>query len=137
MYFVPAGVPPFMLEEVCLSVEEVEALRLKDVEKLEEGEGAERMKISRSTFHRLVESARSKVAEALVNGKAIRIEGGNYELAARRFQCSDDGHEWEVPFETLIRGGPKFCPQCRSPNITPLPPFAPGWRWRGGWGRRR
>lgn len=49
------------------------------------------MKISRPTFHRVLGSARKKVAEALINGKAIRIEGGNFGLASQRFRCKGDG----------------------------------------------
>jgi len=82
-----------MLEEVCLSVDEAEAVRLKDLEGLEQEEGADKMGISRPTFQRVLMSARQKVADALLNGKAIRIEGGNFELAVRRFRCADSGHE--------------------------------------------
>jgi len=77
-YFKPAGIPLRALEEVRLSVEEAEAIRLKDLEGLEQEQGAERMNISRPTFQRVLASARQKIAYALLNGKAIRIEGGNY-----------------------------------------------------------
>jgi predicted DNA-binding protein (UPF0251 family) len=68
------------LEETILAVDEFEAIRLKDLEGLEQEECASRMNISQPTFHRLVLSARKKIAEAIVNGKAIRIEGGNFEV---------------------------------------------------------
>ena len=93
------------LEEVGLLVEEAEAIRLKDLEGLEQEECAEKMNISRSTFSRILDIARQKVADALLNGKAIRIEGGNFELAIRRFRCIS-GHEWEVPFEKMVAAGP-------------------------------
>ena len=80
-YFKPAGIPLRVLEEVCLSVEEAEAIRLKDTEGLEQEQGAEKMNISRPTFQRVLGSARQKIADALLNGKAIRIEGGNFEMA--------------------------------------------------------
>lgn len=80
-YFKPAGIPMRVLEEVRLSVEEAEAVRLKDLEGLEQEQGAEKMNISRPTFQRVLVSARQKIAEALLNGKAIRIEGGNFEMA--------------------------------------------------------
>jgi predicted DNA-binding protein (UPF0251 family) len=80
-YFKPAGIPLRVLNEVRLSVEEAEAVRLKDVEGLEQGEGAEKMNISRPTFQRVLASARQKIADALLSGKAIRIEGGNFEIA--------------------------------------------------------
>jgi predicted DNA-binding protein (UPF0251 family)/predicted Fe-Mo cluster-binding NifX family protein len=78
-YFKPAGIPLRDLEEVCMSVEEAEALRLKDLEGLEQEQGAEKMNVSRPTFQRVLASARQKVADALLNGKAIRIEGGNFQ----------------------------------------------------------
>lgn len=79
-YFKPMGVPMHSLEEVVLSVEELEAIRLKDLEGLEQEECADKMKISRPTFFRIIMSAREKVADALVNGKAIKVEGGNYRI---------------------------------------------------------
>ena len=69
-----------MLEEVILTVEELEAVRLKDLEGLEQEECADMMKVSRPTFFRIITSARQKIADALVNGKAIRVEGGNYKV---------------------------------------------------------
>jgi len=133
-YFKPAGIPLRFLEEVCLSVEEAEAIRLKDLELLEQEECAQRMRISRPTFHRVLESARSKLADALLNGKAIRIKGGSFEMAMRRFRCGHDGQEWDVPFEAMVAGFPKVCPRCDSPNIHPIP--SPGFGGRG-WGRGR
>lgn len=79
-YFKPAGIPLRALDEVSLSVEEMEAIRLKDGEGLEQEQAAEKMNISRPTFQRVLNSARQKVAGALLNGKAIRIEGGNFEM---------------------------------------------------------
>ena len=125
-FFAPLGFPP--MGEVILSVEEVEAIRLKDLEDLEQEECARRMRVSRPTFHRILESGRKKIAEALLYGKAIRIEGGNFELAFRRFRCNRDGHEWEVPFEKLITAPPRFCPNCNGADIQPVPPFDFGWR---------
>jgi uncharacterized protein len=79
-YFKPAGIPLRVLEENCLSLEEVEALRLRDLEHLEQVECARKMNVSRPTFQRVLASARKKVADSLLGGKALRIEGGNYEL---------------------------------------------------------
>jgi predicted DNA-binding protein (UPF0251 family)/predicted Fe-Mo cluster-binding NifX family protein len=81
-YFKPAGIPIRFLEEVRLSYEETEAIRLKDIEGLDQSGCAERMNVSRPTAQRIIESARKKIADALLNGKAIRIEGGNYEMVA-------------------------------------------------------
>ena len=79
-YFKPAGVPLRELTEVTLTVEELETLRLKDLEDLNEMDAAKRMNISQPTFNRLVASAHRKVAEAISKGKAIKIEGGTYKL---------------------------------------------------------
>ena len=133
-YFKPAGIPMVNLQEVHLLVEEAEAIRLKDLEGLEQEECAQKMSISRTTFSRILDSARQKMADALLNGKAVRIEGGNFEMAVRRFRCLE-GHEWEVPFETMISAPPEVCPKCKTPSIMPL--FASGiGPGRGGWGRR-
>lgn len=133
-YFKPAGIRLAHLEEVRLCVEEAEAIRLKDIEGLEQDECARKMNVSRTTFARILLSARRKMADALLNGKAIRIEGGNFEMAVRRFRC-EQGHEWEVPFEIMIKEPPELCPTCNTPNIMAL------WPWRsacgiGGGGRR-
>jgi len=120
-YFKPAGLPLVDLEEVCISVEEAETLRLKDLQGLEQEECADQMNISRPTFQRLLSSARRKVAGALIHGKAIKIEGGNFEMAQRRFKCND-GHEWEVPFEVMISTPPRRCPECSTRKITTLLP---------------
>ena len=125
-----------ILEEVCVSVEEAEAIRLKDIEKLDQEKCAERMDISRPTFQRVLGSARQKIADALLNGKAIRIEGGNYEIAMRRFRCVDEGHEWDISFEDAVNSDPPVCPECRSINTLPVqrPGFEGG---RGNCGKRR
>lgn len=113
-YFKPAGVPLRQLEEVVLTVEELEAIRLKDLEGLEQEPCAERMNISRPTFVRIINTARRKLAEALVKGKAIRIEGGNYQFV-QPLKCQDCGNEWKQPQDELD----KECPQCHSTNWTP------------------
>ena len=129
-YFKPAGIPLRILDEVQLSVEEAEAIRLKDLESLDQEAGAERMNISRPTFQRVLMSARQKMADALLNGKAIRIEGGNFEMAFRQFKCLN-GHEWEVPFEVMISAPPRLCPKCDTPRIESLLPARFGWKGRG------
>ena len=73
VYFKPRAVPLSMLEEVDLSIDELEALRLCDLKDLEQKEAAKKMKVSQSTLQRILASARKKVAEALINGKAIKI----------------------------------------------------------------
>jgi predicted DNA-binding protein (UPF0251 family) len=137
-FFKPVGIPVNALQGIRLSLEELESIRLKDLEGLEQEESAKQMRISRPTFGRILESARKKLADALINGKAIQIEGGNFELAERLFRCGDDGHEWNVPFETMAQKLPLSCPKCLSVNIQPmpLPSFSSGRgcgrRFRGG-----
>lgn len=80
-YFKPVGIPLRMLAENQLTLEEMEAIRLRDLEHLEQVECARKMNISRPTFQRVLGSARQKVADSLFAGKALRIEGGNYELS--------------------------------------------------------
>jgi uncharacterized protein len=79
-YFKPRGVPLRDLNEVRLSVEELEALRLVEVEGLEQEEAAELMNVSRQTFGRILSTAWRTVAQAVVLGMALRIEGGDYAL---------------------------------------------------------
>jgi len=82
-YFKPRGVPLADLEEVILNVDEFEAVRLKDLEGLEQEECAKKMNISQPTFHRLALSARKKIADGIVNGKALKIDGGNFKIIGK------------------------------------------------------
>jgi len=82
-YFKPAGIRMIDLEESILTVDEFEAVRLKDLEGLEQEEAAKKMNISQPTFHRLLSSARKKIADSIVNGKALKIEGGNFKVMGR------------------------------------------------------
>jgi len=77
VYFKPAGIPVHMLAEVVLTLAELESLRLADLNGLYQEQAAEKMKISRPTFSRVIEQARRKVADALIHGKAVRIETGS------------------------------------------------------------
>jgi predicted DNA-binding protein (UPF0251 family) len=72
-YFKPRGIPVYELEEIILDHDELESLRLADLLANSHEEAASEMKISRATFGRIVESARKKVADGILNGKAIRI----------------------------------------------------------------
>lgn len=73
-YYKPRGIPMRFLEEISLELDEFEAIRLKDYEGLYQDAAADKMRISRQTFGRILESAHKKIAEALIYGKAIRIE---------------------------------------------------------------
>ena len=78
--FKPQGIPARDLAEVVVPIEGLEALRLSDLEKLDQETAAARMNVSRQTFGRVLAEARELVAEALVMGKMIRIQGGSYTL---------------------------------------------------------
>jgi predicted DNA-binding protein (UPF0251 family) len=82
--FKPIGIPVTELEEIVMTLDEFEAIRLADLEGLYQEQAAEKMKISRPTFSRIVDAARRKVADALVHGRALRIEGGPIQQGARR-----------------------------------------------------
>lgn len=79
-YFKPRGIPLSELEEVVLSLDEYEAIRLADYEQLYQEEAAAQMNISRQTFGRIIEAAHKKIADVLTNGKALKIEGGEVAL---------------------------------------------------------
>jgi uncharacterized protein len=91
--FKPAGIPMRELEEVVMTLDEFEALRLADLEGLYQEQAAERMNVSRPTFGRVIDSAHRKLADALVHAKALRIEGGPVELGRRRCCRVHDGEE--------------------------------------------
>ena len=118
-YFKPKGIPLRELQEERLSVEELEALKLIDIEGLYQEEAAARMEVSRPTFHRILKEARTKVTRCLVEGKALGIEGGNYILSGdtRIFECFSCGHQWGEPFGTGIRACESTCPECGQRTV--------------------
>lgn len=118
-YFVPAQINIPNFPETILKLEELEAIRLKDLEGLEQGECADRMEVSRPTFQRILLSAREKIADSLVNGKIIHIDGGNFTQNICPVKCIDCGNEWMESYEKLrsIRDGSYTCPACCSKNI--------------------
>lgn len=79
-YFKPRGIPMTQLEEVVLKMDEFEAIRLADFEKMYQEQAAKTMDVSRQTFGNIIASAHQKIADCLVHGKALKIEGGVVEL---------------------------------------------------------
>lgn len=73
-YFKPRGIPLCSLEEVCLNLDEVEAIRLADMKGLYQEQAASQMKISRQTFGNIINSAHRKIADAIINAKALQIK---------------------------------------------------------------
>ena len=111
-YFKPAGVRMIDLEESIMTVDEFEAVRLKDLGGLDEETAAKKMNISQPTFNRLVSSARKKIADAIVNGKAIKIEGGVYKMVG--FGRGRGGRgRMRGPF-AAGPGGTCVCPSCKN-----------------------
>jgi len=82
--FKPMGIPARSMEIVVINIDEFEAMRLVDLEGLSQEEAAQKMNVSQPTINRLLTSARRKIADALTNGKMIRIEGGNYKYIPPR-----------------------------------------------------
>ena len=115
--FMPAGVPACDVEEVVLSLDECEAIRLADLEGLYHEEAAARMNVSRQTFGRILETGRKKVAQVLVEGKALRIGGGEVEMSTgRTIKCPNCKRPWTMQSDG---GPPQGCPKCKSTNILP------------------
>ncbi len=103
-------------EPVVLQLEELEAVRLKDLKGWEQATCASVMGLSRPTYQRILQSARSKIAMALVEGRAIIIQGGNYVMKNRVFECVACQHVWsEAPCTEGGKHGYELaCPQCGS-----------------------
>jgi hypothetical protein len=103
------------------------------------------MGVSRATFHQVLKSARGKLADAILNGKAIQVEGGSFAFPGGRFRCRRDGSEWSLPPGPLPGLSSVTCPTCNSHEVHPVPqPCGPmrnampgrwGHGWQGRWGR--
>ena len=118
-YFVPSENATSTIPANVLKLEELEAVRLKDLEGLEQSECAARMEISRQTFQRILLSAREKIADSLVNGRPIHVKGGNFTQDVYSVSCLDCGRQWADSRENVDRtaGTGYSCPACRSQNI--------------------
>jgi len=118
-YFVPSTKDVPNMPKIILLIEELEAIRLKDLEGLEQEECAERMQVSRPTFQRILLAAREKVADSLINGKVIHIDGGNYTRNICPVKCLDCGKEWMESYENLIaiKSREYACPDCASTHV--------------------
>lgn len=113
-YYKPREIPLCCLEIANLSIEELEAIRLCDLLQMEQNEAADRMGVSRKTFWIDLQRARQKVADALVNGKAIEISGGEYVNTGEcrvNYLCKECDYVWEPE---LNHNRPTSCPSCGS-----------------------
>jgi uncharacterized protein len=112
--FKPRGIPLSELETVVLSLDELEALRLADLEGDQQQEAATKMNISRPTFGRILDHAHKTVADALLHGKALQIQGGTVATCAReRVRCRRCRRSWEVPTPATAEF---TCPRCKHGN---------------------
>lgn len=111
--FKPAGVPARELEQLQLGVDELEAIRLVDLEGLSHEQAAQIMGVSRQTVGRVLERGRARVAEALVGGKAILIGGGQYRVEPRRLCCFACQARWTDGGD----GPATACPQCGASDV--------------------
>jgi predicted DNA-binding protein (UPF0251 family) len=114
--FKPAGIPAKDLDEMFISVDEFEAVRLADFEGMNQREASDVMHVSQPTFNRILTSARKKIAETIVRGIVLRIEGGEYVLPCdiRVFECEKCGNSIDAP---LGQPRPRTCPQCGSNSL--------------------
>jgi predicted DNA-binding protein (UPF0251 family) len=104
------------LEEVRLTVDEREAIRLSDLLGMSHEEAGRCMGVSRATFGRIIQNGRKAIADALINGKAINVEGGNYRIVTqnRIFKCNNCNHMWQ---EEKGTGRPRQCPNCKQDDF--------------------
>lgn len=98
---------------VKVAFDEFEAIRLRDYQNIKQHIAAEIMDVSQPTFHRILNSARGKIAKTLVEGKIIKIEGGDYVIDEKRYRCKNCGFEWFNPKKEY-----KKCPNCESEDIS-------------------
>ncbi len=97
------------LEPIEILIDEFESIRLRDYHNIQQKRSAEIMGISQPTFHRILISARKKIANALINGNPMIIIGKDSET---RYECNECGFEWQHPRKEY-----KKCPDCKSTNI--------------------
>ena len=109
--------PPTNEDCVTLTVAEFEAMRLKHYTGLNQKLAAEKMGVSQPTFSRILESAHQKATLALIEGKIIKIHGGNfdYKLSFIGYGCLDCNHEWED--KTASKDRRVNCTKCNSKKV--------------------
>lgn len=112
----PIGIMRCVLPKMLLGLDEYEAIRLADYINMDHAEAAIEMEISRSTFTRLIEKARNKMAKFLIEGKEMYIEGGNIHFRGNIIHCQDCGHMFNTSIELTLNN----CPQCNSENLLNL-----------------
>ena len=114
--FKPIGVPSISLKKVNLTLDEYEAIRLADYKRFNHEEAADQMNISRSVFSRLIDTARKKFAEFMIQGRILSIDGGNVHFSNNIIKCTDCGYMFKIKIDTPISN----CPDCDSTNLLNL-----------------
>lgn len=114
--FKPSGTKGRDLEQIILTLDEFEAFRLADQLGFSHADAAIEMEISRSTFSRLIEKARKKVADFIIHGKSLRIEGGTVHFRMNIIQCKECGYMFKIQFDQSTTK----CPSCHSMKILNL-----------------
>jgi len=107
-YYKPAGIPMTNLKEVAITIDEIEAVRLSDYNGLYHEKAAEKMDISRQTFSRILSSAHKKISDGIINGKAIKFKGGNYNFVKIGNTMNDNKKKG------LGNSGECMCPKCET-----------------------
>ena len=114
VYFKPAGIPKHDLEEIVLTIDEYEAIRLADYEGLYQEKAAAQMNVSRQTFGNIVNSAHKKIADFLINGKALQISGGSIEIGANSLFVVCRGCKRKFHSDENLS---EKCPKCKGSEI--------------------
>ena len=114
--FKPSGIGARYLDEIILTLDEYEALRLADYEGYSHEEAAEEMGISRPTFTRLIEKARRKLTEFIIKGKVLRIDGGNIHFTENIIRCNNCGQMFIIDIDKQL----EKCPVCGSTDLVNL-----------------
>ncbi|MEA3288041.1 MAG: DUF134 domain-containing protein [Candidatus Marinimicrobia bacterium] len=114
--FKPSGVPRISLEQIVITIDEYEAFRLADHQGLDHLQASIQMDISRPTFSRLIEKARTKIAHAIIDGLELLIEGGNIDFSQGMHRCRDCGEEQTHAITKMIAD----CPECGSEDLEDL-----------------
>ncbi|MGB9936137.1 MAG: DUF134 domain-containing protein [Methanobacterium sp.] len=101
------------IEPIEITIDEFEAIRLRDYHNVQQKKSAEIMGISQPTFHRILTSARKKISKALIEGNMIIIVGGEIIAGKKQYKCNICGFEWSSPKKEYDK-----CLDCSSKNIT-------------------
>ena len=111
--FKPVGIRRDMLQDINLEIDEYEAIRLSDYEGLDNADAAAEMEISRSTFSRLIEKARTKMATFIIEGRMLQIVGGKIHFRDNVLKCQGCGHIINIDIGTRF----SKCPECGSDQL--------------------